>query len=216
MGNAIGEKGSGLLMEILTTVYAPTGYELVHLELPYKRAVAELLTGAIHCTMDVNTNRKGVLQSKVPIVTYDLSVAYIRTTDFKNIQSLKGKKVAYLHGFDLEELLPVKFKIREAYDLSSAVRLLDRGHVDYILGDIHLLKNAILEAKLPYSEFEMKHLMTMLAHPIFTKTAKGRILRDIYDRRMRELVKTGEFQTIMGHYDISDKSINTLLKAITR
>jgi len=216
IGSAVRKGNTGLITDILIRVYETEGYELVHRELPYNRAVEELLAGAIHCTLDIEDIRQDVLQSKQTIIIYDLAVAYLHKNTFKNVQSLAGKKVAYLHGYKLDSLFPVKFKSRQAYDLSSAIQMLDRGHVDYVIDDETLLKEAIFEAKLPSTEFGITYIASMKSHPIFAPTDEGRKFRDIYDRRIPKMIATGELQEIMRTHGVTEKSIEKLLKANAR
>ncbi|WP_319541234.1 transporter substrate-binding domain-containing protein [uncultured Pseudodesulfovibrio sp.] len=216
IGNAVRKGNSGLITDILVRVYEPEGYELIHRELPYNRAVKELLAGTIHCTLDIEDTRKDVLQSRQAIILYDLAVAYFHKNTFKNIQSLTGKKVAYLHGYNLESLFPVKFIPRQTYDLSSSIQMLDRGHIDFVIDDETLLKEAMFEAKIPSTEFDITYLRSMKAHPIFTLTDEGRKLRDIYDRRIMEMTATGELQELMRRHGIPEESIQKLLNANTR
>ncbi|WP_281760673.1 substrate-binding periplasmic protein [Pseudodesulfovibrio nedwellii] len=216
IGSAVRKGNTGLITDILIRVYETEGYELVHQELPYNRAIDELLSGTIHCTLDIEDTRQKVLQSKQAIIIYDLAAVYLQTHTFKGIQSLAGKKVAYLHGYEMDHLFPVKFKPRQAYDLSSAIQMLDRGHIDYVIDDETLLKEAIFEAKLPSTEFDITYIASMKSHPIFAPTDEGRKFRDIYDRRIPEMIATGELQDILRAHGVTEESIEKLIKANAR
>lgn len=213
IGHAVKANGTGLITDILKEVFEPEHIDLNYVSLPYKRALEELTTGEIHCSLDVKDNRKGVLQGRATMVYYDLSVAYLRKTGWKGVESLAEQKVAYLHGFDIENFLSVKVHPQMVYDLSSAFHMLDRGHVAYVLDDGRLLEDAMYESKLSYGEFEISPIKSMEVRPIFTPTEKGRRFRDIYDRRIKEMIASGKLQEILRSNGLNKNSIEKVLKA---
>jgi len=210
IGHAVKPNRKGLVTEILKAVFEGAGYELEHQNLPYKRALTALKAGKIHCTLDVRDKQKGVVQGKTTMLIYDLAVAYLRKTGFKDIKELAGQRVAYMHGFDIQALLPVKIKPQQTYDLSSAFHMLDRGHVSYILDDDVLLKDAMFESKLASSQFAVTKLKAFEVRPIFPDTKEGRVLRDLYDKRMQEMIKNGDLWEILTASGLSKNGINNL------
>ena len=211
IGHAVKKNGTGVIIDILKAVYEAEKIPLKHVELPYKRAIEGVMSGEIHCTLDIKDNRKGVLQGTATIATYDLAAAYLRKTGFAGINDLAGKKVAYLHGFDIQAFLPVKVIPQLVYDLSSAYHMLEREHAAYILDDIALLKDAMFESKLPTVDFEMSPIESYEVRPIFAPTDAGRRFRDIYDRRMKEMFVSGEFAEIMKANGIKASNIQRVL-----
>nr|WP_239057928.1 transporter substrate-binding domain-containing protein [Pseudodesulfovibrio sp. JC047] len=216
IGSAIQKGNSGLLTDILIRVYEPEGYELIHQEVPYTRAIKALQSGVINCTLDIETQRTDVLHGRHALAMYTMAVMSLRGTTYTGLDSLAGKKVAYLHGYDFKSLLPVRFTPRQTYDLSSAIEMLDRKTIDFVIDDRTLLKEAMDEAQLPSTKFTITPLASMKAHLIFPPTPQGRLFRNIYDRRIPEMINSGELQKIMREHQISDASIKKLLKANAR
>ena len=213
IGHAVKQGGTGLITDILKAVYQPEHITLTHLPLPYSRAVAAVQAGEIHCTLDIKDNHKGVLQGRATMAFYDLSAAYLRTTEFSGMDDLADKKVAYLHGFDMEPLLSVKIRPQVVYDLSSAFHMLDRDFVAYVLDDSLLLKDAMYESRLPASDFQITPIKSFEVRPIFAPTDQGRRLRDIYDRRIKEMIASGELQDILRINGIGEPTIEKIIKA---
>jgi ABC-type amino acid transport substrate-binding protein len=147
------------------------------------------------------------------IAICDLSVAYVWADGFKGVNDLTGQKVACLHGYDIQRLLPVEIKPQTVYDLTSAILMLDRGHAKFVIDDAALLKEAIRETKIPSNTFGIAPLMRLDIVPVFSPDEKGRRLRDIYDRRMREMIASGELQRIMQENGLDKVGIQNVLKA---
>ncbi|RWU02480.1 hypothetical protein DWB63_16060 [Pseudodesulfovibrio sp. S3] len=212
-GHAVMKGNTGLITEILKAVFLPEGYELVHADLPYRRVLSELAAGNIHCTLDLKEHPREAVAAKTVIAICELSVAYVRTQSFEDMDDLTGQKVACLHGYDIQRLLPVEIKPQTVYDLTSAILMLDRGHAKFVIDDATLLKEAIQETKIPSNAFGIAPLMSLDIVPVFSPDEKGRRLRDIYDRRMQKMIASGELQRIMSENGLSKVGIQNVLKA---
>lgn len=213
LGHAVKPQQTGLLTEMFKLIYEPEDILLRHERLPYLRALEGVRSGKLHVTLDIKTDRKGVLQSKGVMATYDLAVAYKFKTGFEDLKSLKDKRVAYLHGFGLEEFVPVQFMPQLVYDLTSAFHMLDRGHVTYVLGDNALLRDAIFDSRLPSGQYVITDISTHFVRPIFADTEEGRLLRDVYDRRMKELIAKGDLQDFLIKQGLSMTGIEKVIDA---
>jgi polar amino acid transport system substrate-binding protein len=213
VGHAVSPHETGSITSILKAIYKPTGIKLVHKELPYKRAISELSSGKIQCSLDRADNRKEFYQGKNTIAFYDLSVAHMSKTKWDGLDSLKDKKVAYLHGFDIEKHLPVKFKPQTVYDLSSAFNMLDQGQIPFILDDKHLLEYAMYDSKAPTQNIVINKIKSFEIRPIFSRTKEGLRFRNLYDQRMKEIIASGELAEILRDNGKSTSEIKRLLKA---
>lgn len=211
LGHAVKPQQTGVIIDLFKMIYEPEDILFRHERLPYPRALEKAREGLVHFTLGIRDDRKGLLQTDTVLATYDLAVAYNHKVGFKDLTSLKNKRVAFLHGFGLDEYVPVEFKTQYVYDLSSAYHMLDRDHVQYVLGDSALLKDAMLDSHLPTGAFVIKELRTFFVRPMFAPTADGRLMRDIYERRMKKLIATGDFQDLMREYGLSEKSIQKVL-----
>lgn len=201
IGHAVQRDQTGLINDIFHTAFLREGITFRHEEMPYNRAVQAVEDGRADCTLGIGAH-KHLLEAKSVIATYDLAVAYIRGTEWKGIQSLKGEKVAYLQGFDINNFVDVEFLPQLVYDLTSAFHMLDRDFAKYILDDNKLLKDALFESRLPAHEFEISPIKTFLVRPVFADTDNGRKLREIFDRRIPEMIDNGDFAAILEKYDI--------------
>jgi len=212
IGHAVKRGTKGVVPTILKAIFEPEEIDFEHKELPYNRALEEIKSGEIHMTLAAKDNRKEFSQGKYTLVTYDMTAAYLRKTGFEGIQSFAGKRIAYLYGFDLMNFIPVKFTPQLIYDLSSGFHMLERGHVKYVIDDAALLRSALRDSQLPSAGYEFTHLMTLEIRPIFAKTEAGQKYRKIYDRRMKEMIASGELTEVIRDSGLSEKGIQRILK----
>lgn len=213
MGMAVAKHEAGLINNILIAVFKKDRIDVTYKAIPFKRAQEELTAGTIDCSLDLNGYKRVGLQAKSTMVFYDLSVAYLRKSEWDGIKSLEGKRVGYLHGFALEDLLPVKFRPQMIYDLSSSYHMLDRRHVDYVLDDNLLLRDALYDSKLPAAGFAIAEIKSFEVRPVFADTPKGRRYLKIYDWRMREMIKDGELAEIFAAHGLGKAYMERIRKA---
>jgi hypothetical protein len=214
-GHAVRDDDSGYITEVLRAALAPAGYDLVHKDMPYRRARGELAKGRIQCSLSTKGGGDHAAPARSIIAACDLSVAFIAADGFTGIKDLANQKVAHLYGFDYQQLLPVPIRPQTTYDRASAIHMLDRGHARYVIGEESLLKEAVRETGLPVTEFGFARFMSMDVIPVFAPTAEGFRLRDIYDRRMTEMAASGELAAIFRKYGLPEDRIRHILKADT-
>ena len=196
---------------VLQAVFDPAGYRLVHEELPYKRALDEMAAGRIQCTLTV----KGVLKeghaAHTPLAIFHPSIAYIEASGFPGVEEMAGQKVAHLYGYDVQRFLPVEILSQPAYELTSAMQMLDRGHVRYVLDDEYLIEKAIRDSGLPRDDFGIFRLTSQEVVPIFAPTEEGRRLQQFYDQRMQTLIYSGQLLALLKQYGMEEERIRELL-----
>lgn len=211
-GFAVRRGNTGYVTEVLRAALAPAGYDLVHKDIPYRRARGELIEGRIQCTL-TSRDATATARARSVVAACDLSVAFISADGFTGLKDLAGQKVAHLYGFDFEQVLPVRIRPQTTYDRTSAIHMLDRGHVRYVIGEETLLKKAIRQTGLPLTEFGMSRFMSVDVVPLFTPNAEGVRLRDIFDRRMAEMAASGELAAIFRKYGLPEDRIRHILNA---
>ena len=213
MGEAVKKDQHGMIIAVFKAVYEPAGIRFRHQNMPYDQAVAAAEQGKVHCTLDVKERKGKLVRGDHPLFFYDLASARLKTTEWKGLDSLKGKRVAYLHGLGLETFLPVKFVPHHIFDLASAFHLLDQGIVQYAMDDSRLLRYAQRDSKLPSHFFLIDPIRSFEIYPVFAPTEEGNRYREIYNRRMKEITASGDLASVLTRNGLSDERIERILKA---
>ena len=203
---------TGFVTEVLKAVFEQKGIQFEHRNLPYPSIPAELKKGNIHCTLAF-MDRDNPDQGKAVITIFDLAVAYRASDGFQGVEAMKGERVGSMQGFDLQSLLPVKVLPQTAYDITSILYLLDQGKVKYVVDEESLIRDALLETKLPTSEFGIHRLASLNVHPFFAPTEAGKRFQALYDRRMKEIASSGRLASIFRAHGLSEEKIEMIFKA---
>ncbi|SOB58501.1 protein of unknown function [Pseudodesulfovibrio profundus] len=208
VGRAVQPGQAGLYTEILQSVYEDEGIGFKHKSLPYPRALQSVTDSRIQCTLSVRDQFNDVVQGAVSLALYDLVAVHFRSTDFTGVDSLRDKRVAYLNGFDWQEYITVKMSPQEVYDLGFAFQMLDRGHVEYIIGDKDQLLEALPRSGIQLSDLRISPITTLEVCPIFSPSESGRRLKEVYDRRMQELVDSGALDHIYQRHGVNIRALH--------
>lgn len=208
VGRAVQPGQAGLYTEILQNVYEDEGIGFKHKSLPYPRALQCVNDSRIQCTLSVRDQFSDVVQGSVSLALYDLVAVHFRSTEFSGVSSLSQKRVAYLNGFDWQEYLTVKVIPQEVYDLGQAFHMLDRGHVEYVIGDRDQLSNALSQSGLQLSDMQISPIATLEVCPIFSPSENGRRLKEVYDRRMQELIGSDALDQIYQKYGVNIQTLH--------
>lgn len=210
VGRMVEQGETGAITEVLKTIFKREDIEFEHQHMPYMTALQKLKEGTVHCSLALKDAHDEALQGAAAIAPFDLAVIYRREDGFDGVEAMEGERVACIYGFELQRLLPVKALVQAAYDLTSVLHLLDRGHVKYVLDEETLLREALLEAQLPTSEFGITRLKSLEVHPIFADTDAGEQFQALYDRRIKQLADSGKLKKILRAGGMSDKGIDQL------
>lgn len=191
-GHAVKKDGTGSLQIMLREIYESADIVFEYQQMPYSRVSEALAKGSIDCTVTIKERNLGGTLGDFSLGYYALSAACLKDTPWQGVQSLKDARVAFQHGYELEELIPVPFVTQMLYDSATAFHMLDSGLILYVLDDERLLKAAMLDSNLPSHLFAIHPIKTLEVRPTFAKTPSGEKCREIFNRRMRELIRSGE------------------------
>ena len=195
--------GGGLYFDLIKAVYEPIGIKVKITIVPYTRSVLMVKKGesdawvasfhkeqefAIYPQWHFDRNKQMVLAYKNS------------SNNFVNIDSLKGKKVIWLRGFNLNRYIPIKLNYSEIDYISSAFLLLKNGRQDYFIGAESDIKTGLGENKIVEGNYDIDFLMYLNLYLAFGNTEKGKYFLEIWDKRMETLKNDKNFLKIYEKY----------------
>ena len=108
--------------------------------------------------------------------------------------SLKGV-LGWVRGADYNKYLAAQYDYREYKNLHECLMNLSAERINFVLGNYNEIKNLFEERTVFRNDFRFEVLMNLYIFPVFNKL-KGVELSEMYDRRMKEINKTGELKAI--------------------
>ncbi len=185
---------SGLYVEIIKHVYSNVDIKIEITN--YARAINLVKTKKAHFWLGAYKNEQNyALYPKYHFDHDRLAVAFNPDKNqWRGQSSLANKNVAWVKGYDFEKLLKVPYEKYLSVDLTTALKLLKSNRVDYVIDDIVELKNNDeYDEQLNYKVFAKLGL-----YPAFQNTPLGNSLKELWDKRMAELIASGELADIFA------------------
>ena len=185
---------SGLYLKIVKRIYSNAD---IKLEISnYARVVNLVKTNKAHFWLGAYKNEQSFALYPEYHFDYDrLAVAYLSDkNNWRGQASLAHKKVAWVKGYDFEKLLKVPYEKYHSVNLKTALKLLKNKRVDYVIDDmVELKNNEEYDEQLNYKVFAKLGL-----YPAFQNTPVGNSLKELWDKRMAELIASGELADIFA------------------
>lgn len=154
-----GQEIAGIDVEICRAVAQKLGKNFQAETVDFDSVIPAVISGKADLAaagITVNEDRKRNVDFSIPYVKTGIVVVYKKTTPFKAIDQLKGKKIGVQGGttsetFVLEKLLQEPERTKSP---AEAVAALKSGRVDFVIADIDPAKNCVKgEADLALSDF---------------------------------------------------------------
>ncbi len=195
--------GQGLYWDIFRYVFEPAGVRVETDTMDYEDAVNYVRRGLADAWVASALNEKDF--PLYPTWHYDaeiISIVFDRSKQpaFKNINSLSGKKVAWITGYDYQKYVDVPMLKVEVDNRLNMLKMLKIGRIDYFLDpkiDATLAKKAYFpnDDALVIHEFKTEWL-----YPAFANTPKGERLREIWDARMPEIAGSKKMKSLFKQW----------------
>ncbi|MCJ8318608.1 MAG: transporter substrate-binding domain-containing protein [Colwellia sp.] len=199
--------GSGLYHEIMVAVFETTDYELEVEYAPWKRSLFKVenldadITGAMpkngrfyFSTQPILKQPRSILfdKSKLTISSLSQLSKYVGTWPKEYEKELFTDEIrAHISGFSTA-------------DRTGALKVLMYGRSDYYFDTRAILDLSLIELnqKMPAQNFQIKDIGYFELHMAFSKSAKGKKIKELFDKRIEILLVEGRLLKIYDKYHI--------------
>lgn len=136
--------------------------------------------------------------TEVPSGSERLSTEHL--TQFRGVDSLAGKKVAWVRGYDYHKYFDVPLIKYEVNNRKSILRMLKRGRIDYFMDSPNTMARAKDKFYPGDASLVIRNLSKLKLYPAFSNTAKGHMLREIWDQRMPKIHQTTKMKNLFKQW----------------
>jgi polar amino acid transport system substrate-binding protein len=199
--------GSGLYFDVIRMVYSTQGSALNIKIVPFARSVQMLEAGKTDICVGVyQGDVSNGLYPKYPLDYDDLTVMMpaAKSASFKGEADLKDKKVAWIVDYGYDKYLDIPVKLTETSDRESGIKMLQSGRVDYYIETKSTIEPALKDMGVSSKDFSLVTIKWIHLYVAFAKNAKGAQLQAIWDKRMPELLKSGELKKVFAKWGFED------------
>ncbi len=206
------EDGTGVYWEIVKAVYEPLGYKIHTNVFPWKRAEYMVETKKTDALVgDYYYPNKDGKERLYPVwhisIEEPLVAIFIKGDHkIKDFNSLKNKSIVWLRGYDFDSiyLKDIPHTMLETDSIKKGLKLISLDCCDVFLDYISNIENAAKKININPAFFET--VVVKKGNKLFLNflnTEKSKEFIKIYDKRIPELLKSGELEEIFKKYNLT-------------
>jgi len=192
--------GSGVAWDVLRKVFEPAGVKVVTQSAPYSRAVGLVKRGEADAW--VGSYKDENEDNLYPRWHFDMDHIYALGLASKPVPTLNtvGQyRLAWVRGYDYSSYLPNAKTFREIQRREGILPMLEHDRVDFYIDALTEVDYVLGQSPQP-ERFRRTHVAELPLYLAFARNDQARALRDLFDRRMDELVRSGELRPIFEHW----------------
>ena len=193
--------GTGVAWDVLRKVFEPAGVKVVVSSATYSRAIGLVKRGEADAW--VGSYREENSDNLYPRWNFDSDHIYALSLIDKPVpteKSLGEFRLAWVRGYDYQNYLPnISRDFRGVQRRDGILPMLERDRVDFYIDAQTEVEYVLGQSDHP-EKFRSTHVAELPLYLAFGKTPQGAALRDLFDKRMDVLVRSGELRPIFQHW----------------
>ncbi|MEW5804799.1 MAG: transporter substrate-binding domain-containing protein [bacterium] len=191
--------GTGLYWDIFRAVYEPCGIKVNFIIRSYSGSVELLKRQKTDAVVAAYLDEiEGALFPKW-YFGVDIVQALFKKDKpivWKGQETLKDKKVAWIKGYAYDEYLDVPVIKMEFDERKDALRVLDKDRIDFFLDARGDLLTALEDGYVDKTKYRTETVKQLYLYLAFVNSERGKRLKQIFDERLPQLIKSGEIKRI--------------------
>ena len=199
------EDGTGLWFEILRKVYEPVGITMTFDIVPWERARQKVIAHEADALLGEYEYDK-LLMPRYHLDIETGSVVFKKDLTWDGKESLEGKKVVWLRGYDYHlasALEGVNFQWHEVDTPAQALKMLKSGRVDFYMDDGDDMDSYMEKNNFDMTLYRREICYTANLYVAFGKSKRSEKLIKMYDARIPELLESGDLQQLFEKWEFT-------------
>ena len=192
--------GTGVAWDVLRKVFEPAGVKVVTQSAPYSRAVGLVKRGEADAW--VGSYKEENDDNLYPRWHFDMDHIYalgLANKPVPTLDTIGQYRLAWVRGYDYGSYLPNAHNFREIQRREGILPMLEHDRVDFYIDAQTEVDYVLGQASQP-QRFHRTHIAELPLYLAFGRSEQAKALRELFDERMAELVRSGELKPIFQHW----------------
>ncbi|MFJ4052500.1 MULTISPECIES: substrate-binding periplasmic protein [unclassified Pseudomonas] len=192
--------GTGVAWDVLRKVFEPAGVKVVAKSAPYSRAVGLVKRGEADAW--VGSYKDENEDNLYPRWHFDMDHIYalgLASKPVPTLDTVGQYRLAWVRGYDYGSYLPNVKAAREIQRREGILPMLEHDRVDFYIDALTEVDYVLGQTSQP-ERFRRTHVAELPLYLAFARNEHGKALSELFDRRMAELVRSGELKPIFQHW----------------
>ncbi|MGE7990946.1 substrate-binding periplasmic protein [Pseudomonas sp. NPDC089554] len=195
------DDGTGLAWDVLRKVFEPAGVKVLTHSAPYSRAVGLVKRGEADAWVGSYKDEND--DNLYPRWHFDMDHIYalgLASKPAPTQATLGTWRLAWVRGYDYQNYLPgIQGNFREIQRREGILPMLEYDRVDFYIDALTEIDSVLEQAREP-GHFRRTHIAELPLYLAFTDSEQGQALRELFDARMEQLVRSGELKPIFERW----------------
>ncbi|CAI8912526.1 transporter substrate-binding domain-containing protein [Pseudomonas sp. MG-9] len=188
--------GHGLGWDVLRKVFEPAGVKLDIRSEPYTRSVGLAERGEVDaCVGSYRDEDSSLLYPRWNFDTDHIYALGLASSPLPTLETLGSYRLAWVRGYDYQNYLPNVRNYNEVIRRTGILSMLTHNRADYYIDALTEIDYVADRAKDP-AQFRKTHIAELPLYLCFADTPQARTLMALFDKRMEQLVKSGELKPV--------------------
>ncbi len=196
--------GTGLYHELLREVFGLYGITVRRAYVPSERAYSLVREGHADFMTCHDKPVRSLIMARYPMYANVFHVFFRKAAqpDFSGPESLEGAKVVVRIGYYDQSNFPAPVVLKEVKTGRAALGMVVLGRADFYVDDAAFIGRSMAESTVDFDagEFAVEPVGHRAYRPLFSDSAHGRAVMDLYDRGMERLWRQGALDPIFGRW----------------
>ncbi|AVF57087.1 transporter substrate-binding domain-containing protein [Pseudomonas fulva] len=192
--------GTGVAWDVMRKVFQPAGIEVVPQSAPYSRAIGLVKRGEADAW--VGSYKDESEDNLYPRWHFDVDHIYalgLASKPAPTLATIGDYRLAWVRGYAYGKYLPRVREYREIQRREGILPMLEHDRVDFYVDAMTEVDYVIGQSSQP-DRFRRTHVVELPMYLAFARSQRGEALRDVFDKRMAELVRSGELKPIFERW----------------
>ncbi|MCP3791079.1 ABC transporter substrate-binding protein [Pseudomonas sp. N2-11] len=192
--------GTGVAWDVMRKVFQPAGIEVVPQSAPYSRAIGLVKRGEADAW--VGSYKDESEDNLYPRWHFDVDHIYalgLASKPAPTLATIGDYRLAWVRGYAYGKYLPRVREYREIQRREGILPMLEHDRVDFYVDAMTEVDYVIGQSSQP-DRFRRTHVVELPMYLAFARSERGEALRDVFDKRMAELVRGGELKPIFERW----------------
>lgn len=192
--------GTGVAWDVMRKVFQPAGIEVVPQSAPYSRAIGLVKRGEADAW--VGSYKDESEDNLYPRWHFDVDHIYalgLASKPAPTLATIGDYRLAWVRDYAYGKYLPRVREYREIQRREGILPMLEHDRVDFYVDAMTEVDYVIGQSSQP-DRFRRTHVVELPMYLAFARSQRGEALRDVFDKRMAELVRSGELKPIFERW----------------
>ncbi|MGY2957718.1 polar amino acid transport system substrate-binding protein [Pseudomonas sp. TE6349] len=192
--------GTGVAWDVMRKVFQPAGIEVVPQSAPYSRAIGLVKRGEADAW--VGSYKDESEDNLYPRWHFDVDHIYalgLASKPAPTLATIGDYRLTWVRGYAYGKYLPRVREYREIQRREGILPMLEHDRVDFYVDAMTEVDYVIGQSSQP-DRFRRTHVVELPMYLAFARSERGEALRDVFDKRMAELVRSGELKPIFERW----------------